>query len=493
MERNPNQMDLDQQHLEQFGYKQELQRTLKFFSNFGVAFTYLSPVVGFYSLFGFGLQTGGPAFFWGIPLVVLGQLMVVLIFSELAAKYPLAGALYQWARRLMGGGYGWFVGWFYGWALLITITAVDYGGAPYIASALGISGTQSQLIVITLVMVVIQTLINMLGITRLSILINIGVAMEVLGTLGIGLILLFYSHQPITIVNTTMGVQGHHSYWPVFLLALLFSGFIFYGFESAADVAEEVIDPRRRVPKAMIWALLVGGATTMFAVFAFLHATPNMALAMNAAKTPNPVTYILSATVGVTFSKIFLWVVIVAFLSCGAAVEAAATRVFYSYARDQVIPFHRFLSYVSPKYHTPINALWVSAIIALLLSLSARFESILTSFAVVGIYLAFQMIMLGALIARSRGVKADKLFTLRGWAWPINILALIYGIGMIINLARPTTPSAPWYIDYEVILATSVIIVAGFMVYYLSPAAHQARHLNKESVISVDSGQSGGF
>ena len=366
MERNPNQMDLDQQHLEQFGYKQELQRTLKFFSNFGVAFTYLSPVVGFYSLFGFGLQTGGPAFFWGIPLVVLGQLMVVLIFSELAAKYPLAGALYQWARRLMGGGYGWFVGWVYGWALLITITAVDYGGAPYIASALGISGTQSQLIVITLVMVVIQTLINMLGITRLSILINIGVAMEVLGTLGIGLILLFYSHQPITIVNTTMGVQGHHSYWPVFFLALLFSGFIFYGFESAADVAEEVIDPRRRVPKAMIWALLVGGATTMFAVFAFLHATPNMALAMNAAKTPNPVTYILSATVGVTFSKIFLWVVIVAFLSCGAAVEAAATRVFYSYARDQVIPFHRFLSYVSPKYHTPTNALWVSAIIALL-------------------------------------------------------------------------------------------------------------------------------
>ncbi len=487
METNQSQIDLDQKHLEQFGYKQELQRTLKFFSNFGVAFTYLSPVVGFYSLFAFGLQTGGPAFFWGIPIVVAGQLLVVLVFSELAAKYPLAGALYQWARRLMGGGYGWFVGWFYGWALLITITAVDYGGAPYIASALGMAGTQSQLVLITLVMIVIQTLINMLGITRLSILINIGVAMEVLGTLGIGIILLFFSHQPAAIVNTTMGVQGHHSYWPVFLLALLFSGFIFYGFESAADVAEEVIDPRRRVPKAMIWALLAGGATTMFAVFAFLHATPDMALAMNAAKTPNPVTYILSATIGATASKIFLWVVIVAFLSCGAAVEAAATRVFYSYARDRVIPFHRFLSHVSPKYHTPTNALWLSAAVALLLSLSARFESILTSFAVVGIYLAFQMIMLGALIARSRGVKADRLFDLKAWAWPINILALIYGIGMIANLARPTTPSAPWYINYEVMLATAAIIVIGFLVYYLSSAARQARQLDKEPTAPANS------
>ncbi|PSR35175.1 MAG: amino acid permease [Sulfobacillus benefaciens] len=474
-----NQIDADQKHLEQFGYKQELQRTLKFFANFGVAFTYLSPVVGFYSLFAFGLQTGGPAFFWGIPIVVIGQLMVVLIFSELAAKYPLAGALYQWARRLMGGGYGWFVGWIYGWALLVTITAVDYGGAPYIASALGLGGNQGQLIVITLVMVVVQTLVNMVGVTRLSILINVGVAMEILGTLGIGVVLLFFPHQPASIVNTTMGVQGHASYFPVFLLALLFSGFIFYGFESAADVAEEVIDPRRRVPKAMIWALMVGGITTMFAVFAFLHATPNMALAMNAAKTPNPITYILTATIGATSAKIFLWVVIIAFLSCGAAVEAAATRVFYSYARDRVIPFSKFLSHVSPKYHTPTNALWLSGLVALLLSFSAKFESILTSFAVVGIYLAFQMIMLGALIARSRGVKADALFNLRGWVWPINVVALIYGVGMIINLARPTNPTAPWYINYEVILATAAIIVLGLVVYFATSASKQVQRLNQ--------------
>jgi amino acid transporter len=230
----------------------------------------------------------------------------------------------------------------------------------------------------------------------------------------------------------------------------------------------------------MISALIVGGITTMFAVFTFLRATPNMALAMNVAKTPNPVTYVLTSSIGPTASDIFLWVVIIAFLSCGAAVEAAATRVFYSYARDRVIPFSQFLSHVSPKYQTPTNALWVSGGIALILSFSAKFESILTSFAVVGIYLAFQMIMLGALVARSRGMRADPLFNLKGWAWPINVLALIYGIGMIFNLARPTNPTAPWYINYEVILATAAIIILGILVYLLSATAKLAPALRME-------------
>src|SRR5579872_4383624 len=60
----------------QFGYKPQLQRTLGFFSNFGIAFCYLSPVVGIYSLFAFGVGLGGPAYIWTIPVVVVGQLLV---------------------------------------------------------------------------------------------------------------------------------------------------------------------------------------------------------------------------------------------------------------------------------------------------------------------------------------------------------------------------------------------------------------------------------
>lgn len=462
------QIEADKKTLEAFGYKQELSRTLKFFGNFGVAFTYLSPVVGFYSLYAFGFQTGGPAFFWGIPIVVIGQLLVTLVFAELAGTFPLAGALYQWGRRLLGTSYGWFVGWIYGWALLVTITAVDYGGSTYVATAIGISNpSQATLIGITLVMVLIQTFANFFGVQKLKFLINLGIAMEAIGTVVISVVLLFFGHQHASVVSTTQGVQGSSSYMPMFVMALLFSAFIFYGFESAADVAEEVVNPQKRVPKAMITALIVGGLTTMLSVFAFEYATPDLALALNGAKTPDPVDYILTSNLGAATSRIFLIVVSLAFLSCGAAVQAAATRVFYSYGRDKSIFGHKFLSYVHPRFQTPTNALWLSAIIALILSFSAKFESILTSFAVVGIYLAFQLVVLAAMVARGKGFRPKGGFQLGGWFWPVAIVGFLYGVSMIVNLARPTNPTAPWYVNYEVMLATGTIIVAGIIVYVI--------------------------
>lgn len=459
------QINQDSNELKQFGYQQELKRALGLFSNFSVAFTYLSPVVGIYSLYAFGLQSGGPAFIWTIPIVVLGQMMVVLIFSELATTYPISGALYQWARRLLNPGFGWFVGWLYTWALLVTIAAVDFGGSPYAWQVFGVDApTQLQNILMTIILLLIQTVVNWVGVKVLRQLAFIGFIMEIVGTVILGIILLFFPHQPGSVIFQTAGVQENGSYTPLFVIALLFSAFIFFGFESAGDVAEEVIDPRRRVPKAMILTLVIGGLVSFFVTFAFLHATPNIALSMDGTKTPNPIAYILSADLGDFGSKVFLWVVLLAYLSCGASIQAATTRVIYSYARDKVLPGHRWLAKVSAQ-QTPSNALLVSAILTLLLSLSAKIEYILTSFAVLGIYLAFQLIMLAALIARMRGWKPSGFFNLGWWAWPINLLGLAYGIAMMINVARPITPSAPWYINYAVLVSTAVVVVLGLAVY----------------------------
>jgi len=479
-----DQVTRDHEDLKQFGYNPELNRVLGLFANFGVAFTYLSPVVGIYALYAYGLQTGGPRFIWSIPLVVVGQMMVVLVFGELATSYPIAGALYQWARRLIGPAYGWFVGWIYTWALLVTIAAVDYGGAPYLAALLGInSPSQPTLIGLTVVLLAIQTFINWAGVRYLRALAHVGVAMEIIGTVVVGGILLFFHHQRASVVFSTGGVQGHGAYLPLFILASLFSAWIFFGFESAGDVAEEVIDPRRRVPKAMILTLLVGGLVSFIATYAFLQATPDMALALNAAKTPNPIVYVLDANLGTAVSQIFLVVVLLAYLSCGASIQAATTRVMYSYSRDRVLPGSSWLSRVS-HHKTPSNALWISAGLTLIFSLSARLESVLTSFAVVGIYLAFQMIMVASLVARARGWQPQGYFRLGGWAWPITIVGLVYGIGMMINLARPTSYSGPWYIDYEVLLSTAAVLIFGVIVWLTQRA--RIRELNDNKAVQAE-------
>ena len=116
------------------GYRPELSRVLSRFASFSVAFTYLSPMVGIYSLFVFGAGTGGPRYIWLMPIVVFGMWLVARVFGELGSHYPVAGALYQYSKYTVGPRYGWWVGWFYGVALLVTVAAVDTGVVPYVAS-----------------------------------------------------------------------------------------------------------------------------------------------------------------------------------------------------------------------------------------------------------------------------------------------------------------------------------------------------------------------
>src|SRR5665213_2972242 len=123
----------DHERLSALGYRQELSRVLSLFDNFSVAFSYLSPMVGIYSIFVIGIGAGGRRFIWTIPIVVAFMTLVALVFGELASENPLSGALYQYGKYNVGPRFGWFVGWIYGFALLATVASVDSGIVSYIA------------------------------------------------------------------------------------------------------------------------------------------------------------------------------------------------------------------------------------------------------------------------------------------------------------------------------------------------------------------------
>src|SRR5215471_21821294 len=105
---NLSQEEKDSALLQKLGYRQDLQRTLGFLSNFAVAFSYISVSTGTFSLFSLGLAAGGPAFFWTWPIVAIGQFIVALNFAELSSHFPIAGSIYQWSKRLSGHSLGWF-------------------------------------------------------------------------------------------------------------------------------------------------------------------------------------------------------------------------------------------------------------------------------------------------------------------------------------------------------------------------------------------------
>ena len=91
----------DEQRLHELGYAQELRRRMSGFSNFAVSFTIISILSGCLTLYGYGMNTGGPAIIvWGWPIVGIMTLFVGLAMAEVCSSFPTAGGLYYWAAKL---------------------------------------------------------------------------------------------------------------------------------------------------------------------------------------------------------------------------------------------------------------------------------------------------------------------------------------------------------------------------------------------------------
>ncbi|MEG8034310.1 hypothetical protein QP157_02920 [Sphingomonas sp. LR61] len=117
---------VDPQGSARLGYEQELHRGVGSFSSFAAGFSFVSILTTVFQLFGLGFGLGGAAFFWAWPLVFGGQLLVALNFAQLAARWPISGAIFQWSSRLAGARFGWFTGWtmIIGQILTVAVAAI---------------------------------------------------------------------------------------------------------------------------------------------------------------------------------------------------------------------------------------------------------------------------------------------------------------------------------------------------------------------------------
>ncbi len=503
----------EESRLGALGYRQELSRVLSKFDSFSVAFTYLSPMVGIYSLFVLGAGSGGPRYIWLMLVPVVGMYFVAMVFAELGSHYPISGALYQYAKNSVGPKYGWWVGWFYSVALLVTVAAVDTGVVPYLAGILNDwfkmnldPSKHSTILLLTLILLAVQTFLNVTGAKMMGRVASIGSYVEIFGTIGIALILAAAGfHHGFGFLFTTQGAEnaatnslgvgfGGHWWLGAALIAVMAPAFIFYGFESAGDVAEETVDASRQVPRAMRQALVAGAVTSFVLVAALLLAIPNDPKSYKLATSfDGGIPFILQSAIhSKALKDILLLAVIFAFFSCGSSILGASSRMLYSYARDGATPASHVLSKVSKRFHTPVNALLIGALVPLIFTLLVNVTpskdikilfmtypahvsalTSLVSFGVSGIYLAFLLTVLGALIARRRGWSGTGHYTLGKKGMMINVIALGYLVIMFINLVIPTGLSSPrgalFNLDWVTLMVIAVLAIVGMVVYAIAP------------------------
>ncbi|MGN2635828.1 amino acid permease [Nocardia takedensis] len=493
----------DSADLESFGYQPVLHRKLGRYASFAAGFSFVSILTTIFQFFGLGYSFGGAAFFWTWPIVFAGQLLVALNFAELAARYPISGCIYQWSRRLGGEIIGWFAGWMMVIAQIVTAAAAAIAlqvVLPSIWSGFQIIGEDTALtspsgasnaVLLGSVLLVITTAINVIGIDLMARINSIGVTIEIVGVLAI--IALFF-------VNTERGpgvvFQTEHAapgpYWAAFLVSGLMAAYVMVGFDSAGELSEETKNPRTVAPRTILTALSVSALGGGLMLLGALMAAPSLD---DGALAADGLAYVLTAKLDSAPGKVLLGCVAIAIMVCTLAIQTAGSRLMFSMARDGKLPFAAKLAAVHPRYGTPVLPAIVIGVLGiglLVLNLgNGAIFATLASVCIVSLYLAYLLVTVPLLLRRLRGWSEQGepgLFSLGRWGLPINAVAVVWGIAMVINLAWPraevyTPDGGGWWMRWAAPLFVLAVIAVGLAVHRTVVARPRAAQ-NPETAVA---------
>jgi urea carboxylase system permease len=487
----------DSAQLAQFGYRQELHRTLGSFSSFAAGYSYISILTGMFQTSFLGFLFAGPAFVWAWLFVMFGQFMVALQFAELSAHYPLAGSVYQWSKNLASKPWSWNTGWMYLCAQIITVPAVALAWQvilPQISTHFQIIGSAANsgnaytkdfaenAIVLAMVMVVLTTIINAAGVRLLARINNIGVIAELVGASGLIVLFLIHANRgPAKVLTTTANtanVPVHHAwgYLGALLVGAIMPLYVMYGFDSAGSLAEETDDPRRKAPRAVLQALATAGTMGFLLILFGTMAVSDKGFATITGA--NGLTSITIDVLGSTWGKVFLVDVAIAIFVCCLAIHAMSVRILFAMGRDDNLPGGSRLAHVSGVRRVPVfPAVLVGAIAMVVLAFNIynqyAFEVII-ALGIIFMYLAYLGVTIPLLQQRLAGwpknlsEERTDLFSLGRFAVATNVLAIAYGIAMAVNLAWPRDYyyGTKWYQQYGPIIGIAVVVIAGLSLYY---------------------------
>jgi urea carboxylase system permease len=496
--------------LSEFGYKQELDRSLGKFATFAAGVSYISILTGTFQLFYLGFGLGGPAYWWSWPMVFCGQLMVALCFAELAAHFPVAGSIYNWAKRLSNPHVSWMGGWMMLTASIVTIAAVAlayqltlpqiWSGFQIVGDGEGKYDFATNAVLLGAVLILFTTLVNAYGVKLMAQINSTGVFIELVAAVLLVLAFLVAAERGPDVVLETQGRGDGQNlgYLGAFLAASLASAYVMYGFDTASSLGEESVDPRSNAPKAILRALIasfvIGGLILLGAMMAVGN--------INAEELSTVgLQYVVLDVFGSTVGKIFLITVVIAITVCNLAVHTAAIRMMFAMARDNNLPAGEHLARVDPKHKTPVIPAVLIGVLALLILVvnirQPQIFTVITSIGIIMIYIAYLLVTIPMLLARLRGQwprdeEATRgYFSLGRFGLPVNALAVGWGLFMATNLAWPrkeiynATEPFHWYLQWGALVFISIVAFGGFA-YYWFVQRHKTGTLDSHRIQEIE-------
>ncbi|OBZ78505.1 GABA-specific permease [Grifola frondosa] len=475
----------DDAALARLGYKQEFRRAFNPIEVFGLGFSIIGLFPSIASVVVFAIPNGGPvAMVWGWAICSFFLLFVGCALAELGSSAPTSGGLYYWtwtfATPRWRNVLAWVVGYSNSIGLIAGLASIDWGCAVQLMAAVSI-GTDTTFVPTTgqtygvyIALLICHALVSSLATSVVAHLQGIYIALNIL--LCFAIIIALPAATPNELKNTASFAFGGFSNfngWPngfAFVLSFLAPLWTIGGFDAPVHISEEAANARVAVPWGIISAVGIAGILgwAINVAIAFCMGTDLEAI-MN-----SPIGQPMATILFNSFGKkgtLAVWsvVVFVQFLM-GSSILTASSRQMFAFARDQGLPLSRYLYRVNSHTHTPINAVWFSAFIALLLGLLAfagpSANSAIFSLGVTGQYTAFII----PIACRFAGGKkwSPGPFTLGKWGLPVVLVAISWMMFSIIIVAFPTSPmpSAP-EMNYMIVVLGGWIVLC--LAYYYFP------------------------
>jgi amino acid transporter len=404
--------------LERMGYAQELRRRMSAFSNFAISFSTICILAGGITSLQLGVSAvGGAAAGLVWPIGVAFSLIVALSMAQIASAFPTAGGLYHWSAILGGKGWGWATAWFNLGGLVFVTAAVNVGAygllVGFVGPMVGIDparlGWVHQMVGVALISAS-HALLNHFGI-RLTTLLTDFSGYLILAVAAL-LTLAMVSHAPhlefarlLRFENLSGDAGG--GVWPTHtgllratLLGLLWPLYTITGFDASAHTSEETVHAARNVPLGMLRSVAVSGIFGWVMVASVVVALPSVA--EGAKQGANIFPWLMTVVLpGATGRALWVGIVVANYL-CGLACVTSTSRMMYAFARDGGLPGSRALRRVSPRWKTPVAAIWTSVALAFASTVYAKAYTTLTTACVIFLYLSYVMPAVAGLRACGR-------------------------------------------------------------------------------------------
>ncbi|KAK5120048.1 hypothetical protein LTR85_006529 [Meristemomyces frigidus] len=435
--------------LAKLGYKSELPRSLSMLSVLGMSFAIMAVPYGLSTTMYITLTDGqSVTILWGWVLVSLISLSIAASLAEICAVYPTAGGVYYWSAMMATKK------WAKGWLNLVgnwTVTlSINFGGAQLILSAISLwnedwAPNAWQTVLCFWAVMLICFLINAFGARYLDLINKVCIYWTAASVLIILVAVLSMAPKKRSAEFVFAHYDASASGWPsgwAFFVGLLQAAYTLTGYGLVASMCEEVQNPAREVPKAMVISVAAAGVTGVIFLIPILFVLPDVQYLLDA-PSGQPIGLVFKQATGSAgggFGLLFLILGIMLFAGTGAL--TAASRCTYAFARDGAIPGSRWLGTTNERLGIPFWGLVLSTVVDCLLGLiyfgsTAAFNSF-TGVATICLSCGYGLPILVSVL-RGRKMVKHSTFSLGRFGFVINVICLCWIVLAIVLFCMPVS------------------------------------------------------